>query len=247
MEAMRQKLFAWMAEKLFPNWPVITSVILLLAVFVSALLAYFQSAAISGPFGTLLAYCQDLEAQNYTAAYNLLDDTSRGQFSVNDFALFATYNGGEGRISGCQVRNVQIMRERNLAIGSIEFSYHNGSSSTVHYTLNKQAAGWQLAHIAVSSPEAVLAAYCQAITAYDYHTAYMLWSKDIRASLSEADFTQKFMLASISNCKAASAHEREATATSTIAYSDTNGATTLYAVQLVNDGGLWLLSDQQQQ
>jgi hypothetical protein len=247
MEAMRQKVFAWSAEKLFPNWPVIMSVILLTGVFVSALLVYFQSTAISGPFSTLQAYCQNLEAQNYPAAYNLLDATSRGQFSANDFALFAAYNGGKGRVSGCQVRSVEIMHEHNIATGSINFSYSNESTHTVDYTLNKQGSGWKLVDIVASSPGAVLSAYCQAIAAYDYHTAYLLWSKAIRASLSEADFTQKFTLASISNCKAAPAREHDATATSTVAYGDTSGATTFYTVQLINDDGLWLLNDQRQQ
>ncbi len=239
-------LFANIGRMLLANWPTIGSVILLLGVFAGALLTYFLSMATSGPIDTLTMYCQDLKAQNYPAAYALLDDSSRGRFSANDFALFAAHNNGAGRVSDCHAQDVHILRTSNMATGSIYFSYSNGNIQSISYTLNKQGTGWKLVHIAVSSPDAVLSTYCQAITARDYHSAYMFWSKDIRASLSEADFTRKFTLAFVNNCKAAPAQEHETTATTTIMYGDGSGASTLYAVQLINDDGLWFLNDQQQ-
>jgi hypothetical protein len=247
MEVMRQKILAWMAARVLRNWPVIVSVILLIGVFVSALLAYFQSTAISGPFSTLLAYCHYLEAQDYPAAYALLDDASRGQFSANDFALFAAHNNGSGRVVDCHVQDVRTLHLNNSATGKIEFSYSNDGTRSMSYTLDKQGTGWKLAHIVVSSPGAVLSLYCQAITARDYHTAYMLWSKYIRAGLSEVDFTQKFTLAFVEHCKAAPAHEQDTIATTTIRYGYSSGVSTLYVVQLINDDGLWFLNDQQQE
>ena len=234
-------------QQLLAHWPVIASVLLLLGVFTGALLTYFQSAATSGPIGTLLGYCQDLETQNYSAAYDLLDNASRRQFSADDFALSAAHNNGSGRVSDCHVQDVQIMHTGTMAMGSVDFSYSNGRQISTRYTLSEQSTGWKLAHIIVSSPDAVLSAYCRAITAHDYSTAYTFWSKDIRTSLSEADFTRKFALASISKCKATPAQEHEAVATTTISYADASGATTFYAAQLINDDGLWFLNDQQQQ
>jgi len=243
---MRQNILDWIAKKLLRNWPVIVSAILLTGIFVSALLAYFQSAAISGPSSTLLSYCHNLEAQDYPDAYALLDDASKGQFSADDFALFAAHNNGAGRVADCHVQDVRILHTNNSATGKIEFSYSNDGTASISYTLNKQGTAWKLAHIMVSSPAAVLSGYCQAITARDYHTAYMFWSKEVRASLSEADFTQKFTQTFVERCNTSAVQEHEAIATTSITYGYSSGASTVYIVQLINEDGRWFLNDQQQ-
>ena len=224
--------------------PSIVGGITLLVLAGCGLLVFVVLNAISGPSGTLNAYCNALKNQNYQTAYNQLDQTSHSKFSLASFTQYVTENNGAGHVVGCTVSGVNMMNMQGT--GAIDYMYANGSRNSMTYTLNNQGSSWKITNVIASTPDMTLKAYCDALSEHAYPLAYSQFSTEFKSVVSESDFANRFRAAGINSCQYADGQSDGATATATITYKDAHGNTVEFAARLISEDEMWKIDSQQQ-
>ena len=222
---------------------VIAGGIVLVGLVGFGLLGFVVFDAVSGPSSTLNAYCNALKNQNYQTAYQQLDRNSQHKFSLSDFTYYVTDNNGAGRVTNCAVSNVGDANARGS--GTISYTYTDGGTRSISYTLSDQGDSWRITNVVASTPDITLRVYCDALDKRDYPTAYSQFSTEFKSTLSESEFAQRFSAAGIDACKASDVQQDGPIALSAITYGDTKGNTIIFNAHLINESGVWKIDTQQ--
>lgn len=201
------------------------------------------SQALSGPAATLTNYCNALKTQDYTTAYNLLDDNAKGQYSLDDLTLSFNSNGGEGKVKSCTV-NIANNTTSSPANIALNFTYDNNATKTTTYTLVGAGNDWKITNEKVSSPDETLTTYCQALGKQNFRLAYNQLSSAAKGKVSEKTFVNQLSSNGVTGCQATKAQENGSTATSTVTYVATFGVTRDAPTTLINELGTWKIEDQ---
>ena len=214
--------------------------IVLLGIIGCVVLFAFVFNAVSGPTNALNAYCNGIKSSDYQSAYNQLSSSTRNNASLYDFTEFAQENGGSGHVSSCNVSSVSI--DNGVGKGVIDYSYKDGSSKSISYTLTSESDGWKLTNVNVTTPGITLRIFCDAIGRKDYQTAYNQLTSDTQAGLTEADFAKQ--LSNASSCTASNITPTNTGATATLTYTLTDGTTSPATDHLIMQNGVWKIHDQ---
>ena len=197
----------------------------------------------SGPAATLDNYCNALKSQQYAIAYNLLDDNTKGRYSLNDFTLFFNGNDGAGKVKNCGVGTIgNASSPANVALN---FTYDNSTTRTTNYTLVGADNDWKIINEKVSSPDETLTTYCRAIGRRDFRLAYNQFASSVKAVVSEKTFVEKLNENGVTSCQATKARENGPQATSTVTYVGAFGVTRDAPTVLANEQGIWKIQEQE--
>ena len=223
-------------------WIVLGAVIALLLIAGGIAFAVVLSANRSTPAKTLTAFCDALEKGDYQTAYNQL--SSGLQAKIGSEATFAgayTNNGGLGKVTSCEVSNVND----GAGTGSINYRFSGGSSLVVDYTLIDESGASKInAQNPRSTPTLTLNTYCSALAAQDDQTAYDQLSAKLKQQLgSESQFAAAISAEKIKGCTASNINDT--VGTGSVTYVRADGNKTSANMVLVKENGTWKIDTAQ--
>ena len=179
------------------------------------------------PTKVLTAYCNDLKAGNYQAAYNQYASVVQKDLSEADFA--APYSS-LGKPTTCTVGNVN---SQNHATLTLTFA------SGVKLVYDTQVASDKINYEkSLSTPSLTLLSYCAAFDAGDFQTAYNQLSSTIQSQVSESQFASSSP--QLTNCTISNLDN--AAGSATITGTNSKGTMLSFDLALVQESGTWKIS-----
>ena len=207
------------------------------------------------------AFCADLQAQNYTAAYSLLGSTAQSQVKQTDFtAGLQLTDLINGPVSACSLVSLGSGNTDSSASLTVSLTRSKLGQKQGTVSLDVEGGTWKVGDVASSlngtdlSAYLVVAQFCTDLGSANYNDAYSLFSDSLKAGSTEADFASVFSGQAggykWSGCKPdpTTYHVSGNTATLDIAATFTqlttgNSATGIITVTLVQSGSAWKIDD----
>jgi hypothetical protein len=153
------------------------------------------------PVTVATTFCNDLKAQNYTAAYDLLSSTTQGQVSRDQFVQASQLQDQiDGTVKSCGPvtgSGADTKIDVNAGKASLKATVQRNQAFTGAILLVKQGSDWKIDDIDASlqgrdiTPIIVADAFCKALVANDFHTAYTLLSTRQQGLATEDEFKQQ--------------------------------------------------------
>ena len=184
------------------RWPLTLG----LAALVVALLGiggwgYYATQQAQRPLDAAKAYCADLRAHNYTAAYGLLDAQLRGVISQSEYTLESGLRDQvDGPATACtlpQGSSAGVTFSISQS-ASVPLTITRAHRLTGAIALAQQNGAWRITSIAATLqgtdilPIVTSMRFCQALVAGDYASAYGMLSANEQQSGSEQDFATTY-------------------------------------------------------
>ena len=153
------------------------------------------------PVTVATTFCNDLKAQNYTTAYDLLSSNAQGQVSRDLFVQAAQLQDQiDGTVKSCapvtgSSANTKI--DVNAGKASLKATVQRNQAFTGNILLIKQGSDWKIDDIDASlqgrdiTPIITADTFCKALVAGDFHTAYSLLSARQQGLATEDEFKQQ--------------------------------------------------------
>lgn len=161
-----------------------------------------QAAAFSGALATASAYCGDLQAKNYAAAYGQLSSGYQANVSQVEFVDAAKLHDQlDGAVASCSVPRQQEVHGVQVTVAAVTLpaTITRKQSATGPIRLAKQGEHWVLDTIPASlqgtdlAPLRVADAYCKTLVAGDYSTAYDMFTPAYQSARgAKTDFAARY-------------------------------------------------------
>jgi len=179
------------------------AVALVVAGGVVAGLSYRAYQQARQPVDAAQQFCADLEAQRYADAYGLLSSAYQARVPESQFVATAKlHDTVDGKVAGCSLPRVEFGLNLTLSAPTTADLAAQMTRGQQDFegaiSLVKQGDAWKVSDIAPAlqgsdvGALAVGQAFCAALVAGDYHTAYAQLSPKKQAQASEKDFTNSF-------------------------------------------------------
>ena len=148
---------------------------------------------------TAAAFCADLQAQNYGAAYALLGGTSRSQLTQTVFTSTLQLNDQiDGTVSSCNLvslgtGNTDASASLTVSLTRTKLGQKQGTVS-----LDVEGGTWKVSDVASGlqgtdiSAYLVVTQFCADLASANYNDAFSLISDSFKAGSTEADFANAF-------------------------------------------------------
>ena len=184
-----------------PSWlvPVIVAA-LVIAVLgtVGGVVYAIGKNALQEPMNVTSAFCNDMQAQNYTGAYKLLSSGYQKQVTSQQFTEASQIHDQlDGKVKGCGLAALQTNDGFSLNLSPENASFNAQITRTHTYTgavtLVKQNGSWKIAAIddaLQGSDIGALAtgeAFCQALSQQDYATVYGMFTPAYQQQIGSVD------------------------------------------------------------
>ncbi len=107
------------------------------------LIVLFAVVLPSTPTKTLTSYCSDVKSGDFHSAYSLTSNSFQGQVTESQYTSLEQQSIAPlGGVSGCVVSNVN--QNGSAATGTITYTFNDGKSGPVNYTLVNENGGWKI-------------------------------------------------------------------------------------------------------
>lgn len=175
--------------------------ILLLVVIGIAGYGIYTTQQAGRPYAAAQAFCSDLRAKQYTAAYSLLSSSYRKTISVQTFTLtYQLHDQLDGPISACNVPPPSSVGYTYTVPTTVTIPAHIVRKQTLQGTLTmvEEGKAWHVSQIATSlqgtdvGPLLAQNTFCGDLIAGDYAAAYAQLAPAAQANGSEADFATTY-------------------------------------------------------
>ena len=179
------------------------------------------------PTKVLTAYCDDLKAGNYHAAYSQYASSVQKDLSEADFAsLFSS----EGKPTNCTVGSVDSQKSAMVTL-----TFANGGTLVYNDQVASDKINFQKS---LSTPFSTLFLYCAGLVAGDFQTAYNQLSSTVQSQVSESQFASS--TPQLTDCAISNVDNAAGSATIT----GTNSKSTMlsFDLALVQESGTWKIS-----
>lgn len=153
------------------------------------------------PVTVATTFCNDLKAQNYTTAYDLLSSNAQGQVSRDLFVQASQLQDQiDGTVKSCGPvtgSGADTKIDVNAGKASLKATVQRNQAFTGNISLVKQGSDWKVDDIDASlqgrdiAPIIVADTFCKALVANDFHTAYALLSTRQQGLATEDEFKQQ--------------------------------------------------------
>jgi hypothetical protein len=157
------------------------------------------------PVTVATTFCNDLKAQNYTTAYDLLSSNAQGQVSRDLFVQGAQLQDQvDGTVKSCGPvtgSGADTKIDVNAGKASLKATVQRNQAFIGHILLIKQGSDWKIDDIDASlqgrdiTPIITADTFCKALVAGDFHTAYSLLSAKQQGLGTEDEFKQQITAA----------------------------------------------------
>jgi FHA domain len=185
------------------------------------------------PSKVLNAYCTDIKAGNYKAAYTQYASVVQKSFS--EAAFVAQFNI-LGKPTGCTVGNVD---SKNFATVTLTFA--TGATLVYDNQVASDKINYSKLH---STPSFTLFVYCGSLQFGDYQTAFNQLSSAAKSSVGSADqLAAAYSSNKVTNCTVSTVNN--SVGAGTISYTFADGSTGVFDYTLVNENGSWLINSEQ--
>src|SRR5262249_6979326 len=219
------------------------------------------------PVDAALAFCDDLKAQHYVAAYGRLSHAYQARVSKDQFVAAATlHDTVDGKVVDCSTPNTGVALSFDLSPSgktTLSARITRNQSFAGQLSLLKEGGAWRIDSIDQSLEGSDLGAlvtgqaFCNALVSGNYATAYALQSARKQKQASEKDFASRIKSTFSGNLKLVDCKPDPKTYTVTgasakinavfvVALTTSSGAQRVnvpVTFQLVNEGGAWKLDD----
>jgi len=219
------------------------------------------------PVDAALAFCSDLKAQRYVAAYGRLSHAYQVRVSKDQFVAAATVHDTiDGKVLDCGTPNTGVAFSFDLSPSSkttLSASITRNRSFAGKLSLVKEGSAWKIDSIDQSLEGSDLGAlvtgqaFCNALVSGNYAAAYALQSARQQAQANEKDFAAAIKATFSGNLKLADCKPDPKTytvigtsakidAVFVVALTTSSGAQRVnvpVTLHLVEEGGVWKLDD----
>ena len=233
-------------------WITLSVIVALLIILGGA--GVYAFAQYTAPGVAAAQFCNDLKAQNYSAAYGLLASDLKTQFSQDAFTLGSQdLDADEGKVAACTSTGYSYTLFGSTATVAAKLSRNQSYQGNVH--LKSESGTWKVSGLDTSLLGAnlgalkVAAAFCAALQAKSYTTAFGLFDPASQQGVTQDLFAAALQAhdaidGPVTGCKLVSVGSGNTDDTTTLTVSITRA--TLGAKQgpmtLKASGGMWKIT-----
>jgi limonene-1,2-epoxide hydrolase len=182
----------------------------------------------STPEKTLDAFCNAMKGQDYQTAYNQLSNSLQSNETELEFANTLR---ADGKVNTCTHSSANTINNKATANVTIVTGSGQASSSSIILTADSGNI-WKLS-LFPTTPSMTLTAFCNALQAKDYPTAYAQLTNGIKRLHAEAQFETDF--ASLT-CSYSNISLSGSTTTATVTFINSSGQAASAKVALIQEG-----------
>ena len=247
-------------------WFVLLVVVVLLALVGGGVVAYASMRA-GAAVQAAQRYCAALLADNYAAAYDTLSPSLQAQSPRDQFVADGKlHDQVDGRVTSCAVSDgasgpLGSVSQISSTTLTLDTTLRRSLTYTGAVTMAQQGSNWKIASISSPlqgsnlAPLKTAQAFCAALLAGNYSTAYSLLSSGQQSQVSEQQFAGQFSdtfagsSIHLAGCEldlatyAAGSTTAHVTALLTVQNTQASSGLLKVALTMVREGGAWKIDD----
>lgn len=189
-------------RRLWLTCGIIAAIFFVLCVAVGGLVGYAAVQA-AQPLKAAQLFCQDVQRQDYSAAYGMLSTSYKATVSDSQFTQIGKLQDQiDGKVTACglaqNASGLSITFNPNQSQATFDVRVSRNRQLTGTVTMVKENGAWKVDQVSQSvqgtdvRPLLVADQFCRAIVAQDFPTAYGLLSPALQAKASEQQFQAAF-------------------------------------------------------